>query len=74
MGYVPSSEALPWLCCGPCEPPWGSTATPGPARPAPLPPDEGAGARTGPQKAIVPSCSCSPPPSRADTVDPLPSP
>ena len=68
MGYVPSSEALPWLCCDPCEPPSGSTAAPGPAGPPPPPPDEGAGARTGPPKGIAPCCSCSPPTLQRQTL------
>ena len=76
MGYVPSSEALPWPCCGSCVPPQGSAAAPGPPGPLPPPPNEGAGSRTGPPKGIAPSCSCSPPPplAPANTVDPLPSP
>ena len=44
MDYVPSLEALPWPCCGPCEPLWGSTtATPGVA--GPPPPSLGQGSR-----------------------------
>ena len=55
-------------CCS-CVPPRGSTSAPGPAGPLPPPPDEGAGARTGPRKGIVPSSCCKPPPREpADTV------
>ena len=61
-GYVPSSKALPWPRCGFCVALCSSTAAPDPAGPLPRPPDEGAGARTGPPKGIVPSCCCSPPP------------
>ena len=59
---MPSSEALPWPCSGPCEPPWGSTAALGFAGPSPPLPDDGAGAGTGPPKGIAPTRSCTPPP------------
>ena len=47
---------------------------PRPCWTSPPPPDEGAGAHTGPPKGTAPSRSCSPPLVPAGTVVPLPSP